>query len=128
MPSAESPAATPAPSPVLPAVVQIPVNVEVPANLLPLFTSIKKAYGASDAKVVGDCLRFALLAYQQGMVAPSDNLLDALINQMAGFKLLRERIEQSVAAGQQACYVSSAIVKSLEIQLAAAKAAAAKKE
>lgn len=101
-----------------PAVLQIPVTVEIPANHLAIFTAIKNNFGCTDAKVVNDCVRFALFCYQQGLVGKADTLLDSLVNQVAAFDTLRERIEQSRAAVREAAFVSSAVVTSLQTELA----------
>lgn len=46
------------------AIMSIPVTVELPSNLLPLFKGIAKSFNATDDNVVTDCVRFALFCYQ----------------------------------------------------------------
>jgi hypothetical protein len=83
-----------------------------------LLAAIKKSFGASDDKVVSDCLRFGLFCYQQGLVNKGGTLMDSLVNQVAGFEALRGRIEQTAAAIQQAVFVTSSVAISIELELA----------
>jgi hypothetical protein len=106
------------PQPVFgPPVVSIPVTVDIPANLLPLYSGIKTSFSSNDSKVVTDCVRFALFCYQQGLVGKSDSLMESLVNQVAAFDALRERIQQSQSAVRQAVFVSSAAVTAVHGEL-----------